>query len=75
MTRPTSSLLIRSTRLAGGVLLLGSLLVTLLIPLFGILLALIGTFGALVVAVVEIVYLYKTSKTFLNYYGSLQHLD
>lgn len=26
MTRPTSSLLIRSTRLAGGVLLLGSLL-------------------------------------------------
>ena len=54
---------------------LGSRLVTLLIPLFGILLALIGTFGALVVAVVEIVYLYKTSKTFLNYYGSLQHLD
>ena len=51
---------------------LGSVVITFLAALLGILLALVGAVGTLVVGIMEIVYLYKTAKAFQNYAGILQ---
>lgn len=47
--------------------LLGSILLMLIIPILGLLVALVTAIGTIVVSILKLVYLYRTAKVFREY--------
>ena len=50
--------------------LLGSIVLMLIIPILGLIVALVTAIGTVVVSILKLVYLYRTAKTFREYSGS-----
>ena len=51
--------------------LLGSIVLMLIIPILGLIVALVTAIGTVVVSILKLVYLYRTAKTFREYSGSV----